>query len=166
VRQQLKALLEDVAAQQAESPALCQHSERGRARAPSAQGLNPPTSQHEGRGEEVGAVASVVKSHLGPTVTPETPSKPENELRASTTTAITAHATTMTTDADGVMTTMTTASAAGHQTSGVRKPLAGASVTRSSLRASGFQPMCQDMMGTPTPVCGSRTNGSRATSGE
>jgi hypothetical protein len=46
VRQQLKALLEAAAAQQAESSASLQRSERGRAGALSAHGLNPPLSQH------------------------------------------------------------------------------------------------------------------------
>jgi hypothetical protein len=46
VRQQLKALLEAAAAQQAESSASLQRSERGRAGALSAHGLNPPPSQH------------------------------------------------------------------------------------------------------------------------
>jgi hypothetical protein len=66
VRQQLKALLETAAAQQAESSASRQHSERGRAGEPSAHGPNPPPSQHRERGEAVGAAASVVKSRLGP----------------------------------------------------------------------------------------------------
>jgi hypothetical protein len=44
VRQQLKALLEVTAAQQAESSASHQRSERGRAGAPSAYSLNPPPS--------------------------------------------------------------------------------------------------------------------------
>jgi hypothetical protein len=46
VRQQLKELLEAVAAQQAESSASRQHSERGRAGVPSAHGPNPHPSQH------------------------------------------------------------------------------------------------------------------------
>jgi hypothetical protein len=44
VRQQLKALLKAAAAQQAESSASRQRSERGRARVPSAHGPNPPPS--------------------------------------------------------------------------------------------------------------------------
>jgi hypothetical protein len=55
VRQQLKALLEDAAAQQAESSALRQRSECGRAGAPSTHGPNPPPSQHRERGEGAGA---------------------------------------------------------------------------------------------------------------
>jgi hypothetical protein len=66
VRQQLKVLLEAAAAQQAESSASCQHSERGRAGAPSTHGLNPPPSQHRERGEGGGAAASAAKSRLGP----------------------------------------------------------------------------------------------------
>jgi hypothetical protein len=65
VRQQLKALLEAVAAQQAESSALHQRLERGRAGAPSAHGPNPPPSQHRERGEGGGAAASAVRSRLG-----------------------------------------------------------------------------------------------------
>jgi hypothetical protein len=42
VREQLMKLLEAVAAQQAESSASRQHSELGRAGAPSAHGPNPP----------------------------------------------------------------------------------------------------------------------------
>jgi hypothetical protein len=45
VWEQLKTLLEAAAAQQAESSASRQHSERGRAGAPSAHGLNPPPPQ-------------------------------------------------------------------------------------------------------------------------
>jgi hypothetical protein len=66
VRQQLKALLEAATAQQAESSASRQCSERGRAGVPSAHGPNPPPTQHRERGEGAGAAASAVKSHLGP----------------------------------------------------------------------------------------------------
>jgi hypothetical protein len=66
VCQQLKALLEAAVAQQAESSASRQCSERGRARAPSAHGPNPPPSQHRERREGVGAATSAVKSRLGP----------------------------------------------------------------------------------------------------
>jgi hypothetical protein len=66
VRQQLKALLEAAAAQQAESSASCQRSKRGRAGAIFAHGPNLPPSKHQGRGEGVGAAASAVKSRLGP----------------------------------------------------------------------------------------------------
>jgi hypothetical protein len=66
VHQQLKALLEAAAAQQVESSASRQCSERGRAGVPFAHGLNPPCSQHQGRGEGVGAATSAVKSRLGP----------------------------------------------------------------------------------------------------
>jgi hypothetical protein len=47
-----------------------------------------------------------------------------------------ARATTTTADAGGATTTMTTTTAAGHQTREVSGPLARASATRSSLRAS------------------------------
>jgi hypothetical protein len=66
MRQQLKALLEAAATQQAESSASRQRSERGRAGVPSAHSSNPPPSQQHGRGEGVGAAASAVKSRLGP----------------------------------------------------------------------------------------------------
>jgi hypothetical protein len=66
VHQQLKALLEAVVAQQAESSASRQRSERAQAGAPSAHGPNPPPSQHRECGEGVGAAASAVKSRLGP----------------------------------------------------------------------------------------------------
>jgi hypothetical protein len=54
------------AAQQAESSALCQRSERRRAGAPSAHGPNPPPSQHREHGEGGGAAVSAIRSHLGP----------------------------------------------------------------------------------------------------
>jgi hypothetical protein len=66
VRQQLKALLEAAVAQQAESSASRQRSERGRVGAPSAHVLNPPSSQHQERGEGGGAAASAARSRLGP----------------------------------------------------------------------------------------------------
>jgi hypothetical protein len=66
VRQQLMVLLEAATAQQAESSASRQRSERGRAGARSAHGPNPPPSQHQDRGEGGRAVASAVKSRLGP----------------------------------------------------------------------------------------------------
>jgi hypothetical protein len=65
VRQQLKALPE-AAAQQAESSASRQCSERERAGAPSAHCPNPPPSQHRERGEGGGTAASAVRSRLGP----------------------------------------------------------------------------------------------------
>jgi hypothetical protein len=80
----------------------------------------------------------------GPTATSGTPSKLVGGLRASTKTTTTACATTTIGGAGGATTAMTTASAAGHRTSGVHGLLAGASVTRSSPRASGFRPMCRD----------------------
>jgi hypothetical protein len=111
-------------------------------------------------------VTSTVKSRLRPTVTPKTQSRLDDEMRASNTTMTIARATTTTVDADGATTATTTVSAAGHQASEVRGPLAGASVTRSSPRASRLRPTYLDTMGTPTPVYGSRTIGSHATSGE
>jgi hypothetical protein len=66
VWEQLKVLLEAAAAQQAESSASRQRLERGRAGAPSAHGSNPPPPQQQGQGDGVGAVASAVKSRLGP----------------------------------------------------------------------------------------------------
>jgi hypothetical protein len=66
VRQQLKALLEAAVAQQAESSASRQRSERGRAGAPSSHGPNPPPPQQQGHGGGVAAAASAVTSRLGP----------------------------------------------------------------------------------------------------
>jgi hypothetical protein len=98
-----------------------------------------------------------------PTATSGTPSKLAGELRASTTMTTTARATTTIVGADGATTATTTASAAGYRTSEVRGLLAKASVTRSSPHSFGLQPTYRDATGTPTPVCGSRTTGSRAT---
>jgi hypothetical protein len=66
VPQQLKVLLEAAAAQQAESSASRQRSERGRAGAPFAHGPNSPPSRHQDRGEGGEASTSAVKSRLGP----------------------------------------------------------------------------------------------------
>jgi hypothetical protein len=66
VREQLKVLLEAAAAQQAESSASRQRSERGQAGAPSSHGPNPPSPPQQGQGDGLGAVASAVKSRLGP----------------------------------------------------------------------------------------------------
>jgi hypothetical protein len=66
VRQQLKALFEATAAQQAESSASRQRFERGRAEAPSAHGPNLPPPQQQRHGDGVGAATSAVKSRLGP----------------------------------------------------------------------------------------------------
>jgi hypothetical protein len=65
VRQQLKALLEAEVAQQVESSASLQCSERGRAGAPSTHNPNPPPSQYQECEEGGGAAASAVKSRLG-----------------------------------------------------------------------------------------------------
>jgi hypothetical protein len=65
VRQQLKVLLEAEVAQQAESFASRERSERGRAGAPSTHGPNPPPSQHRERREGGGAATSAIKSRLG-----------------------------------------------------------------------------------------------------
>jgi hypothetical protein len=61
----------------------------------------------------------------------------------------------MTVDTGGATTTMTTASAAGHQASEVRGPFPGTSATRSSPRASGLRPMCLGTTGTQ-PRCMAR----------
>jgi hypothetical protein len=66
VREQLKALLEAAATQQAEISASRQRSERGRAGAPSTHSPNPPPPQQQGQGDEVGAATSAIKSRLGP----------------------------------------------------------------------------------------------------
>jgi hypothetical protein len=128
VRHQLKALLEETAAQQAECSASRQCSESGRAGAPSAHSLNPPPSQHRERGEGGGAAS-------GPTVTCRTLSRPDDGPRASTTTTTTARAITTIMDAGGATTVTTTTTTSGRRTKGVHGPLARASVTRSSLSA-------------------------------
>jgi hypothetical protein len=120
VHRQLKALLEAATAQQAESSASRQRSERERAGAPSAHGPNLPPSQHQDVGRESGSRHRRPRVDSGPTVTPRTPSTPDDELRASTTTATTARATTMTVDAGGATTATTPTSTTGHQTSEVR----------------------------------------------
>jgi hypothetical protein len=66
VREQLKALLEAIAAQQAKSLASCQSLEHGRASAPSAHSPNPPPSQHRECGKGGEATSSAVKSRGGP----------------------------------------------------------------------------------------------------
>jgi hypothetical protein len=135
VRQQLKALLKAAAAQQTESSASHQRSERGRAGAPSAHDPNPPTSQHRERGEGGGAATSAVRAASSPTATCGTPSRPDDGPRVSTTTAKIARATTMIVDAGDTTTATTTATATGRQTKGVHGPLVRASATRSSLLA-------------------------------
>jgi hypothetical protein len=66
VRQQLKALLEAAAAQQAESSASRQWSVRDMRAAPFAHRQNPSPSRHRGHGGGAGVAAWAVKSHLGP----------------------------------------------------------------------------------------------------
>jgi hypothetical protein len=157
VRQQLKVLLEAAAAQQAESSASRQCSERGRAEAPSTHGPNPPPSQHRERGEGAESLHRHSEAASGPTATCGTLSRPADGPRASTTTTTTARATTTIEDAGGVTTATTTATAAGHQTRGVRGPLAKASETRISPRVSVLRETCLCTTGTPTPAYGSRT---------
>jgi hypothetical protein len=118
VRQQLKALLKAAVAQQAESSASCQHSERGRAGAPSAHGPNPPPSQHREHGEGAEPWHRRSRAASGPTATCGTPSRPAGGPKALTTIATPAHATTMITYAGGATTVTTTATAAGHQARG------------------------------------------------
>jgi hypothetical protein len=65
-RQQLKALLEAAAAQQAESSTSRQRSERGRAGVTSTHHPNPPPPQQQKQGEGVATAASAVRSQLGP----------------------------------------------------------------------------------------------------
>jgi hypothetical protein len=101
----------------------------------------------------------------GPTATCRTPSRPDDGPRVSTTTATTAHAITTIVDVGGATTATTTATAAGCQTKGVHGPLARASATQSSLRASVLRPTYLGMTGTPTPACGSRTTDLLATPG-
>jgi hypothetical protein len=162
VRQQLKALLEAVVAQQAESSTSRQRSERGRAGAPSAHGPNPPPSQRRERGEAGRAAASAVKSRLGPIGMHETPSRLANVPRASTT----AHATTMIKDASGATTATTTTTAAARRTRGVCGPLARAFEMRDFPRVFALRPTYLGTTGTPTPAYGSSTTDSPAMLGE
>jgi hypothetical protein len=129
VRQQLKALLEAVAAQQAESSASCERLEHGWAGAPSAHGPNPPPSQHRERVEGGGAATLAVRSRLGPTATYGTPSRPDDGPRVLITTTTIARATTTTVDAGGATTAAPTVTTAGRQTKEVNGPLVRASVT-------------------------------------
>jgi hypothetical protein len=163
VRQQLKALLEVAAAQQAESSASRQRSERGRAGAPSAHNSNPPPSQQQGRGEGVGPSVSAIKSHLGPNRdarnTIEARRRAEsvdnnhvNRSRHNDDRERRRHH-----DSDDDCECSWSPSQQGHG------PLVGASAMRSSPCSSGLRPMCRGTMGTPTPAYGSRTTGSRAT---
>jgi hypothetical protein len=66
VREQLKALLKVAVAQQAESFASRQRSERGRAGASFAHSLNPPPPPQQGQGDGVRDAVSAFKSRLGP----------------------------------------------------------------------------------------------------
>jgi hypothetical protein len=66
VREQFKALFEAAAAHQAENSASHQRSGHGWAGAPSAHGPNPLPPQPQGHEDRVAAVASAVKSQLGP----------------------------------------------------------------------------------------------------
>jgi hypothetical protein len=140
VREQLKALLEAAAAQQVESSASRQHSERGWAGAPSAHGRTRLLLSNRDKGTESGLRRRRSRAVSGPTAMPGTPSRLANELRVSTTTTTTARTTTTIVGAGGTTTATTIASAAGHRTSRVRGLSAGAFVTRSSPRASGPQP--------------------------
>jgi hypothetical protein len=149
------------AAQQVESSTSRQHSKCGRAEAPSAHAPNPPPSQHRERGEGVRAAASAIRSHFGPNR--DVRNTIEARLQAE---SINNYATTMIADTDGAMTVITTVTAVGYEARGVRGPLARASATQSSLRASVLRPTYLGTTGTPTPSCGSRTTGSLATSGE
>jgi hypothetical protein len=163
VREQLKALLEAAAAQQVESSASCQRSERGRAGAPSAHSLNPPPPQQQGQGDGVGAAALAVKSRLGP----------QRDTRHT----IKAHR-----RAESVGNNNDNCSRRNddrgwrrcHDSDDDRErswspnqqgPRAfdRSSVRRSSPHASEPRPTYRDTTGTPTLTCGSRTTGSRAT---
>jgi hypothetical protein len=166
VREQLKVLLKAAVAQQAESSATLQRSECGRAGAPSAHGPNPHPSQHRERGEGGGAATSAVKSRLEPNR--DARNTIEARRRAE---SVDNHHDGRSRhhddrgrgrchDSDDDLT------AAGPLTREVHGPLAGASATRSFLRASVLRPMYRDTTGTPIPAYGSRTTDSHATSGE
>jgi hypothetical protein len=158
-------LLERAATQQTEGSASRQCSERGRAGALSAHGLNPPASQHRECGEGGGAATRRSEAALGPTAMHGTPPRPDGGRRVSTTTVTTARATTTIVDVGSATTVMMTATAAGRQTKGVHGLLVRAYTTRSSLRASVLRPTYQGTMGTLTLACGSRITSSLATPG-
>jgi hypothetical protein len=163
VREQLKTLLEAAVAQQAECSASHQCLKCGWAEAPSANGPNPPPPQQQGQGDGVGAATSAVKSRLEPRRDSRHTIEAHRRAESVTTTTTTARTTTTIMGADGATTVTTTASTASHRTSGVHGLLAGASVTRSSPRVFGHRTTYRDTTGTLTPMCGSRTTGSRAT---
>jgi hypothetical protein len=165
VCQQLKALLEAAAAQQAESSASRQRLERGRVGAPSVHGPNPPPSQHRERGEGGGAAASSVKSRLGP-------NRDEwNTIEARRwAESVYNHHNNRSHYHDDrgcgdATTATTTATVAGHRTREVHRPLVRASRMQGSPRVSALRPMYPGTTGTPTPACGSRTIDSPATLG-
>jgi hypothetical protein len=97
----------------------------------------------------------------GLTVTHGTPSRLTDGLGVSTIT--TAHATTMTEGARDATIATATVIATGRRTRGVRELSTRASRMRGSHHVSGLRPMYPGTMGTPTPVCDSRTTGSHAT---
>jgi hypothetical protein len=125
VCQQLKALLEAAAAQQVESSAAHQRSERDRGAAPSAHHSNPPPSRHQDRGNGAKPAASTSKSRLGTNHDTRDTIEARRRAVASITTApeidtITATNTvrtdTTTRDADDTTTVTTTATVAGNRT--------------------------------------------------
>jgi hypothetical protein len=76
---------------------------------------------------------------------------------------MTARATTTTEAADAAITVMMIVTVAGCRTNGVYELLARASGMRSFAHVSELRPTYLGTTGTPTPTCGSRTIGSRAT---
>jgi hypothetical protein len=125
VCQQLKALLKAAAAQQVESSATHQRSERDRGAAPSAHHSNPPPCRHQDRGNGAKPAASTSKSRLGPNHDTRDTIEARRRAVASKTTApeidtITATNTvrtdTTTRDADDTTTVTTTATVAGNRT--------------------------------------------------
>jgi hypothetical protein len=129
VHEQLKALLEG---QQNNKPRA-----RPRASAPSAGGQEHHLRtvqiclllSIESAGREAGPRHQRSRAILGPTEMRGASSRPDARLRALTTTAMAARATTMIVGADGATTATTTATAAGPQTKEVHGPLAGAFAT-------------------------------------
>jgi hypothetical protein len=153
VRQQLKALLEVAAAQQTESSA----SHKVRTRLPL--GIRTAHKRAGPWRRQSRAVSGLIVTH-------GTPSRPADGPGASTTIVTTVRATTTTEDVGDATTTTMIMTAAGPQTRGVHEPLARASGMRGSPRVSELCPTYPGTTGTPTPECGSRTTGSRATGGE
>jgi hypothetical protein len=161
VRQQLKALLEAVAAQQAESSASHHRSERGWAGAPSAHSPNPPPSQHRERGEGGGAATSTVKSRLEPN--PDVRAKSVDNHRDNHSRHQDNHGSGRRHDRDDNCDHSWSPNQGGPQAFG--RSIRDAKFL-SLFRAPTNMPRYDRDTNGPTPACDSRTTGSHAMPGE